>query len=573
MNYSSSCGSGQINLYQVGVAVDINPACTSYCNGGNAFGIEQYTYEGTINISKCSDWTFSVCEAARNNAISTIQAPGGQNLCVQATLDNSLNCNNSPTFSQYPTPFLCAGNFCYNNGAQEIDGDSLVYTLVTPLNTGNGGTVTYTSNYSATNPVGGGSTFDPNTGNICVTPPGAISGILAIRVDEYRNGIIIGSIIRDIQINVFPCNLYAPPQLTGIDTSGLVNVNVFDTYVYELNCPTGTENINFDINTINNNSFSQLAFINMTSNINIPGASFTVANNNSMNPVGTFDWNPTLADTAGSPYFFTVNTVNNACPAPGNFSFQYQINLNASALSLSYSVVNPSCGIANGSINITPIGGNPAYSYIWSNGQTGASITGLSSGTYTVDVNDINGCSGSESITITSPPLLSSTITATNVSCFGGNDGIAAALPSGGTAPYTYLWSDGQTTQTATGLTAAAYSCVITDALGCVFTTSSVTVTQPQIISTPITSSNLSCFGSSDGTVSVIPTGGTPPYTYLWSSGQTSSSLTSLLAGTYSVIVSDADGCTGNQSVTISEPLALTARGTSSTCKLLLLQM
>ena len=93
----------------------------------------------------------------------------------------------------------------------------------------------------------------------------------------------------------------------------------------------------------------------MTSNINIPGASFTVANNNSMNPVGTFDWNPTLADTAGSPYFFTVNTVNNACPAPGNFSFQYQINLNASALSLSYSVVNPSCGIANGCINITPI--------------------------------------------------------------------------------------------------------------------------------------------------------------------------------------------------------------------------
>ena len=181
LNYSSSCGSSSINLYQVGQAVDINAACVSYCNGGTGLGIEQYTYEGTITLSKCSNWVLSVCEAARNGAISTIISPGQQDLCVEAMINNTIYCNNSPTFSQYPTPFVCAGSYyCYNNGAVELDGDSLVYSLVTPLNSSNGGTVSFIAPYSSTNPVGGGSTFDPATGNLCITPPGIVSGVLAI---------------------------------------------------------------------------------------------------------------------------------------------------------------------------------------------------------------------------------------------------------------------------------------------------------------------------------------------------------------------------------------------------------
>ena len=171
LEYSSSCGSGTATLQTVGTPININPLCLSYCNGGNSLGIEQYTYEAIISLSKCSNWSLTVCEPARNNAINTIVNPGNQDLCIEATLDNTIYCNNSPTFSQYPTPFICAGNYyCYNNGAIEIDGDSLVYTLVTPLNTNNGGTVNYIAPYSVTNPVGGGSTFDQITGNLCVTP-------------------------------------------------------------------------------------------------------------------------------------------------------------------------------------------------------------------------------------------------------------------------------------------------------------------------------------------------------------------------------------------------------------------
>ena len=269
LDYSSSCGSNSTSLTQVGNAVNINPNCLSYCNGGSGIGIEQYTYEAVINLSKCSNWVLSVCEAARNNSIGTISNPGQEDLCVEATLNNIVFCNNSPTFTQYPTPFICVGSYyCYNNGAVEIDGDSLVYSLVTPLVSNNGGTVNYIPPYSITNPVGGGSSFDPNTGNLCVTPPNLITGVLAIKVTEYRNGLIIGSIIRDIQINTFSCSATNPPQLSAIDTSTVVDISNSNTFTEEINCPNGTQNINFDINAINNNPPAPMGYqftINITS--------------------------------------------------------------------------------------------------------------------------------------------------------------------------------------------------------------------------------------------------------------------------------------------------------------------
>jgi len=240
LNYSSSC-SGSVTLSttlsQVGGAVNINPNCLTFCNGGSTLGIEEYTWQGLITLAHCSNWVLSVCECCRNQTINTINNPGGQQLCVEATLNNSVYCNNSPTFTQYPTPFICNGNYyCYNNGAIEIDGDSLVYSLITPLNSNTGGTITYIGGYSPSNPVGGTSSFDPITGNLCITPSNLLSGILAIKVSEYRNGVLIGSVIRDIQINVFLCGSTNPPQLSGIDTTTVVDINDITTYTLDINC-------------------------------------------------------------------------------------------------------------------------------------------------------------------------------------------------------------------------------------------------------------------------------------------------------------------------------------------------
>lgn len=84
MTYTSSCGSGSITLYQVGGAVNINPQCATYCNGGSFLGIQEYTYEGTVNLTHCSNWVLSVCECCRNQAINTINNPDQENLCVEA---------------------------------------------------------------------------------------------------------------------------------------------------------------------------------------------------------------------------------------------------------------------------------------------------------------------------------------------------------------------------------------------------------------------------------------------------------------------------------------------------------
>lgn len=670
LDYSSSCGSGTTTLYLVGGAVNINPDCQSYCTGGTGLGIEQYTYEGTITLDHCSNWLLSVCEAARNDVISTIVAPDQQDLCVQATLNNITYCNNSPTFSQYPTPFICAGNYyCYNNGAIEIDGDSLVYELITPLNTANGGTVTYIAPYSANNPVGGGSLFDPATGNLCVTPTNIVSSVVAIKVSEYRNGILIGSIIRDIQINAFACTVVTPPILTGIDTTITVDINNPNTYSVELNCPDGSQNINFDINTINNNpppppgyeititvdggswqnevsweiydpsgngagtilasggapfsgticipsiNLGDLEFImydswgdgwngntysltgnntlsgtttgtlnsgsigvntfnvtggssctnggaltTMSWNNGIAGATFTITNNNTMNPTGTFNWTPSAADTAGSPYFFTVNVSNDACPVPGNFSFQYQIILNGASINISPTITEPSCNNMNdGSISTIVTGLNTPYTYNWSSGQSTQNITNLNAGNYTLTVTDSLGCISQVTYNLNNPPVFSPIINTNNISCYGANDGFIEVINE--PISTTYIWSNSSTANSINNLTPGAYWVNITNINGCLSTDSFVIIEPIEII-VSTASNNISCYGLSDGNIDINISGGfanytvdIPPYSQVLLNGATSFSSQSILsAGTYIYTITDATGCTKSDSIIITNP-------------------
>ena len=148
-----------------------------------------------------------------------------------------------------------------------------------------------------------------------------------------------------------------------------------------------------------------------------------------------------------------------------------------------------------------------------------------------------------------------------DVSCFQGIDGIAIASPTGGTPPYTYLWDDPsmQFTDTAFGLAAGMYKVIITDSLGATHL-DSVTVNQPTDISINPNPVYPLCYGMCDGSISTNPTGGTPPYTYLWSPlGATSSMVTGLCAGLYNVTVTDDNGCVANDSIAILEPPLLTA--------------
>ena len=215
---------------------------------------------------------------------------------------------------------------------------------------------------------------------------------------------------------------------------------------------------------------------------------------------------------------------------------------------------NVSCyGGSNGSANGGGSGGSAPYTFFWfPGGATTANISSLSNGTYNITVTDVNGCTGTNSVAVTQPSAVSSSISShTNVSCYGGNNGSATVSASGGTGSLHYSWSNSATTTTISTLTPATYSVTVTDSFSC-SATSSVTITQP---SAPLKDSilfpNTINFYHRNAIVGV--TGGTSPYTYSWSpSGGTAATASGLGVGTYSVLVTDNNGCTASASLTIT---------------------
>ncbi len=201
-------------------------------------------------------------------------------------------------------------------------------------------------------------------------------------------------------------------------------------------------------------------------------------------------------------------------------------------------------GNNNAVATVSPSGGIPPYTFLWNTGQTTATETGLVAGSYNVTVQDDNGCTFVEPLTLTEPTLLSALPTQqTNTQCSAFNDGTGTVSANGGTLPYSYLWSNGATTALATGLGAGPYTATITDANSC-SVTSGLTITQPSNLNIFISLDlPITCAGRSDGVVSANASGGVSPYTYIWSTGETAVTISNLPAGLVSVTVTDDQAC------------------------------
>ncbi len=220
-------------------------------------------------------------------------------------------------------------------------------------------------------------------------------------------------------------------------------------------------------------------------------------------------------------------------------------------------VTNPSCnGGNNGAIDLSATGGNPGYSYLWSNGATTQDVTALTAGTYVVTVTDQTPCSTATSIVVTEPTLLTSILLPTDASCNGFADGGVTNNIAGGIAGYTCIWSTGSTAQNITGLTAGSYSVTVSDANNCT-TVSSTSVLEPTAISIADSVLLPSCTGDSNGAILLTPAGGTGNYTYLWSTGDVVATISLLPAGTYGVTVTDGTGCSHVDSVLVADPAPL----------------
>jgi gliding motility-associated-like protein len=211
----------------------------------------------------------------------------------------------------------------------------------------------------------------------------------------------------------------------------------------------------------------------------------------------------------------------------------------------------------SGGLDITVHGGVPGYSYVWSNGVTLEDIYYMEAGFYTVVVTDAAGCTVADNYQITQPALqLSATTTVANANCPGANDGTATATGAGGTPPYTYLWSNTQVGATANNLLAGFYVVTVSDSNSCT-AVASATVGEPQQFSFASTIHNAKCFGSADGGVDIVVTGGTPGYHYFWSNSTLNQNLSGVPAATYSVTVTDSKNCTVTRSFDVQQPLAI----------------
>jgi hypothetical protein len=221
---------------------------------------------------------------------------------------------------------------------------------------------------------------------------------------------------------------------------------------------------------------------------------------------------------------------------------------------------NPTCGNTNGSASASTAGGTPSYTYLWSNGQNGAIISSIGAGTYTVTVTDANGCTATSSVTIALSSNLNLNIVPTSPLCYG-SAGSAIANVTGGSGIYSYIWNSVpvQTNLIATGLNAGSYTVIVSDNAGCTVS-GSVTITEPQLLECTTTATGAACNGGCNGTATVAATGGTSPYVYNWNTipTQTSATASGLCAGAYTVIVTDANGCTTSCVVSVTGSPLLT---------------
>ncbi len=222
-------------------------------------------------------------------------------------------------------------------------------------------------------------------------------------------------------------------------------------------------------------------------------------------------------------------------------------------------VTAASCGESNGTISLNITGGATPYTLQWDNELgNNPNQTGLAAGNYNVSVSDANGCSTATSVIVSEVSGISIMVISTPMSCIFANDATAAAMVAGATGAVSYAWSSNLgNSAMVTGLPAGTYTVTATDEAGC-SATESITIASPAVLTAETTITSSGC-GSTVGSATVIPTGGTAPYTYLWSdvNNQTSQTANDLSPGTYSVTVTDLGGCTVTSTATISADLGL----------------
>jgi len=254
-------------------------------------------------------------------------------------------------------------------------------------------------------------------------------------------------------------------------------------------------------------------------------------------------------------YSVTISDPNGVCTWDTTFFID-----SSNALTFDYEINNISCfGLSDGHISLVNGNGTLPYHYQWSNSGNLNEITNLPAGNYSVTVVDSNMCVYSNSFEVIQPEELTISLQNTNVSCYGYNDADISVNIQGGVEPYSILWSNGDTATTISNLYAGDYSVTVSDSNAC-SVSADVEIIQPSKLELHFDVNPILCYGYTDGSISVDIEGGTPGYSILWSTGDTSSNIYNLSGGMYYLTVSDENNCQVSDSVemtTVGQALSI----------------
>ncbi len=542
-------------------AITLTVTKTNLNCGANCNGTASVTATGGIGA-------FSYSWAPSGGAASSASGLCAGNYTV--TVTNNVNCIKTITVDILSPPTLTASPTQSNILCNAVCNGSV------NLNTG-GGTPNFTYSWTpsvssvstAVNLCAGAYTYTITdalgctyTNTVTITQPSATT--LAVTGTSIScNGACDGTATGNMSGGTGPYTYsWSPGNPTGQGTPAITNlcVGTYTLKVTDSNTCTITRTI----------SITQPTAI--TVNVTTVMPSCNGLCNGSVNAVasgGTIPYTYTLQPSVGAPIVgnppfnglcagsYTLSVKDNS-----GCTISQTINLtqpNPILLSLNSTPIN--CfNQCNASISTVVNGGTPAYTFTWSNGSNSAVLTNQCAGVYSSTVTDFFGCQATATVNITSPPDMTVAITPVNPNCNAQCTGVATAAASGGTPNYTFNWNNGDVGSVSSNLCAGSYTVTVHDFFGCIKTQTVAIITPPALTLTPV-SGTVSCAGACNGMISVLPTGGTPGYSYSWNSLPTQNTqvATGLCVGNYIATVTDSKGCVAFAAANVSQPTVLTA--------------
>ncbi|HMT29024.1 MAG TPA: SprB repeat-containing protein, partial [Bacteroidia bacterium] len=293
----------------------------------------------------------------------------------------------------------------------------------------------------------------------------------------------------------------------------------------------------------------------------IPGGTFTISGGT--HPIGSFCWTPGYNDVDLLPKTFTVTVKDDNCPTNGQQTFSFSIFVPSPFFT--FVTTDVTCaGGNNGSATASPVYGN-LYNYSWNSVpvQNTPTASGLAAGSYTLTVSDTNSCSLSVPVVISEPSAINISSTVADVTCFGENNGLIDITVSGGSGPYTFLWSNNSISEDISNLEPGNYQVEVTDGSGCIMI-EAFTISEPDPLTASFVSTSPSCYGSANGSINLSVVGGTMPYSFTWSDGSVNEDLSGLVSGTYSVSIIDAVQCELVTGIALTQPDSMSISFTAS---------